>query len=238
MATMTVARCPKCQIEVGTTWRWCLACGYDPDGSAQRVRQAAIEARQREGGWVPVLIVLLGLLVGGTILWRQTPDDTKVPTEAPSTAAEVNTWVPFVPAGGGFTVDLPAPPVASSTDGVLRSGQPMESYAIGAGDHLFTVSVLDTKRSDLTPGNDAALESAERGYINDLAGAVSGEVTTADFTVEGTTARTDFHIADAAVGEMQGRVMAVGSRLVSVVVSSRALNDDIAGHATGSLVPA
>ena len=46
---MTAARCPKCHIEVGATWRWCLACGYDPDGSAQRVRQAdddfAIPAR-------------------------------------------------------------------------------------------------------------------------------------------------------------------------------------------------
>jgi hypothetical protein len=237
MATMTEARCPKCQIEVGTTWRWCLACGYDPDGSAQRVRQAAIEARQREGGWVPVLIVLFGLLVGGTILWRTTPDDTKVPTEAPSTAAEVNDWVPFVPAGGGFQVDLPAQPVSSNMDGVLRSGQPLESYAIGAGDHLFTVTVLDTKRTDLTPANAGALESAERGYIDELAGAVSGEVTTADFTVEGQAGRTDFHIANAAVGEMQGRVMALGPRLVSVVVSSRALNEDIAGHATGSLVP-
>jgi len=76
MATMTVARCPKCQIEVGSTWRWCLACGYDPDGSAQRVRQAAIEARQREGGWIPVLVVLIGLMVGGFILWKTTPDDT------------------------------------------------------------------------------------------------------------------------------------------------------------------
>jgi hypothetical protein len=235
MATMTVARCPKCQIEVGTTWRWCLACGYDPDGSAQRVRQAAIEARQREGGWVPVLIVLLGLLVGGAILWRTTPDDTKLPTEAPSTAAEVNDWVPFVPAGGGFRVDLPALPVASNINDVMRSGKPLESYAIGAGDHLFTVSVLDTKRTDLTPGNDAALESAQRGYIDELAGAVSGEVTTADFTLEGGTPRTDFRIGNAIVGDMQGRVVAVGPRLISVVVSSRALNDGIAQHVTGSL---
>jgi hypothetical protein len=235
MATMTVARCPKCQIEVGSTWRWCLACGYDPDGSAQRVRQAAIEARQREGGWIPVLIVLLGLLVGGAVLWRTTPDDT-APTGSASTAAEVDEWVAFTPPSGGFRVDMPAEPVSSPASEQFKAGRIIGTYAVGAGDHLFSVSVLETGRTDLTRGNDPALESALRGYVDELAAAVSGDVTEAALDLGGDLPRVDFRIEHAATGELRGRAVLLGPRLASAMVSSRALNPDIADHVVQSLV--
>jgi hypothetical protein len=234
MAIMTAARCPKCQIEVGTTWRWCLACGYDPDGSAQRVRQAAIEARQRQGGWIPVLVVMLGLAIGGGVLWKTTPDDTSLPTESPSTAAEVSEWVSFSPPAGGFKVDLPAQPMAS-TGQTSPTGQPVQSYGIGSGDHLFTVTVLDTGRADLVPGHDAEVEAAMRANVDQLAGTVSGEVTVADVDATGPPPRLDFRIEHAAIGELRGRVVVLGSRLVTAVVSSKALSDEIADHVVESL---
>ena len=72
------------------------------------------------------------------------------------------------------------------------------------------------------------------GAMRDMMGGFA--IRDLDFTVEGGTPRTDFHIGNAAGGDMQGRVVAIGPRLVSVVVSSRALNDGIAEHVTGSLV--
>jgi hypothetical protein len=235
MTTMSEARCPKCHIEVGATWRWCLACGYDPDGSAQRVRQAAIEARQREGGWLPLAIVLVGLLVGGAILWRTTPDDT-TPTVSPSTAAEVTSWTPFSPPDAGFRVDLPGAPVASPPGATGPGGRPAATWAIGAGAHLFSVTVSDTGRSDLAPGrNGAEAEGALRGYVTDLAGAVSGKVKSAEPT-EGDGRTIDFEIDDAVVGQVRGRVALVGTRFCSVAVSSRELSDEIADHVIDSFV--
>jgi hypothetical protein len=252
MAIMSVARCPKCHIEVGTTWRWCLACGYDPDGSAQRVRQAAIEARQREGGWLPVLIVLIGLVVGGAILWKTTPDDTPLPTESPSIAAEVSEWVPFAPPSGAFHVELPATPVATTAE-PTRSGRPVDSYAIVGGDHLYTVSVIETGRTDLTRGNDPALESALRAYVDDLAASVSGEVTRAEVNLGAPTPMLDFEIDHAIVGRMRGRVAvlvdpggpnppAAGGavpppgRLAGVSITSKQLSDELANHVIDSFV--
>jgi hypothetical protein len=235
MTTMTAARCPKCNIEVGATWRWCLACGYDPDGSAQRVRQSAIEARQREGGWLPVVIVVVGLLVGGAILWQTTPDDTALP-ESPSTAAEVSSWVPFVPASGGVQVDLPATPPSSEIDPnqAMDSGQPVESYAIGAGGHLFSVSVIDTGRADLASDAPAA-DVALRGYVEELASAISGEVTEMTTTTLDGVPALDVRIGHAVIGDVRGRVVVVGSRLVSVTVSSRELSSELAGRVIDSL---
>jgi hypothetical protein len=232
---MTVARCPQCRIEIGSTWRWCLACGYDPDGSAQRVRQAAIEARQREGGWIPVLVVVIGLVIGGAVLWRTTPDDT-APTGSASTAAEVGEWVEFTPPSGGFRVDLPAQPVSSPASQGTGSATPVGSYAIGAGDHLFTVTVVETGRTDLVGGNEAALEAALRTYVDELASAVSGEVTEADLDLSAGLPRLDFHIEHAAIGEMRGRAVVLGPRVASAVVSSRALNREISDHVVDSLV--
>jgi hypothetical protein len=237
MVTMTEARCPKCKIEVGATWRWCLACGYDPDGSANRVRQAAIEARQREGGWLPVIIVLVGLSIGGVILWRTTPDDTSLPTVAPSTAAEVTSWTSFTPPSGGFAVDLPGPPTSSTPGPVTPSGRPLETFAVGAAGHLFSVNVVDTRRTDLLPGKDeAAVQSVLHGYAAEVAGALSGELGETTPTTAGGAPGLDFRVDHGALGELQGRVMLVGTRLCSVAVTSRELSDDITEHVFDSFV--
>jgi hypothetical protein len=234
MATMAMARCPQCNVEVGATWRWCLACGYDPDGSAQRVRQAAIEAKQNEGGWLPVIIVLVGLAIGGMILWRTTPDDTTLPTESRSTAAEVTSWVPFSPPGGGFHVDLPGLPAepASSTS---ATGRPVQSYVIGASGHLFQVWILDTGRDDPGLARRAETDVAMKEYVNELGRAVSGQVAVAEPSSVGSSPALDFTIEDGIVGRVRGRLIQIGPKLVGVSVSSRDLSDDIADHVVDSL---
>lgn len=229
---MTEARCPKCHVEVGATWRWCLACGYDPDNSAQRVRQAAIEARQREGGWLPVVIVLIGLLIGGTILWRTTPDDTTLPTVGPSTAAEVTSWVSFSPPGGGFHVDLPSLP--ASTPPAQSTGTGAETFAVGAAGHLFTVAV-GAAPPGLAPGrDDAGVERALRARAAELAASFSGSLASADPTsVDGVPA-LDVEIGDAVIGAVRARIVLVGTHLCTVTISGRELSDEIVGHVLGS----
>jgi hypothetical protein len=236
MATMSVARCPKCKVEVGTTWRWCLACGYDPDGSAARVRQAAIERKQNEGGWLPVLIVLAGLFIGGVILWRTTPDDTTVPTESRSTAAEVTSWISFEPPGTGLQVDLPAEPGEPSAGATSASGRPVQSWAVGASGHLFQVWVLDTGRNDLGPARAAVTEQAMKDYVTELARAVSGEVSYAEPMAVGSAPGLDFGIENAVVGSVRGRVVQLGPKLAGVSVSSREMSGEISERVVQSLV--
>jgi hypothetical protein len=236
MATMSVARCPKCKVEVGSTWRWCLACGYDPDGSAQRVRQAAIERKQNEGGWLPVLIVLAGLFVGGVILWRTTPDDTTLPTESRSTAAEVTSWVPFDPPGAGFTVDLPALPGDEPAASTTANGRPVQSWAVGAGGHLFQVWTIDAGIDSLGGNRPAVTEQAMRDYVDELARAVSGEVVQAEPVTVGAAPGLDFALENAVVGSVRGRVVQIGPKLAGVSVASRELSGEIAEHAVDSLM--
>jgi hypothetical protein len=233
MATMTVARCPKCKVEVGSTWRWCLACGYDPDGSKQRVRQAAIEARRREGGWLPVIIVLVGLVIGGIILWRTTPDESSLPTVSRSTAAEVTEWLPFTPPSGGIEVDLPGTPAPSPPGGAGTAGQPIERFAIGAGDHFFDVAVIETGRPGLAQ-DPAAVQVLLRQHIDELAAGVAGTVMAAAPPGD-TTSQMDFAIEGPAVGQVRGRGVAVGTRLAVVSVSSRQLSPELADHVLQSV---
>jgi hypothetical protein len=232
MATMSVARCPKCKVEVGSTWRWCLACGYDPDGSAARVRQAAIERKQSEGGWLPVIIVLVGLFIGGVILWRTTPDDTTLPTESRSTAAEVTSWVTFSPPSGGFQVDLPGLPADTPSSSTTAAGRPVDSWAVGAGNHLFQVWVLDTGKAEVGAAEN---ERAMRNYADELAKSVSGHVTGTGLVTLGTATGLDFTIDDGVIGRVRGRIVPLGAKLVGVSVSSRDFDDDIADRTLGSL---
>lgn len=59
-----VVRCPECGVDVGTTWRWCLACGYDPDGLAPvHARAAGPPVRSEPASWVPVMLCIVVLLV-------------------------------------------------------------------------------------------------------------------------------------------------------------------------------
>jgi hypothetical protein len=228
---MTDARCPRCGVEVGATWRWCLACGYDPDGSAYRVRQAAIEERQRQGSWLPVAIVVVGLAIGGLVLWRTTPDDVPRTTASPTTT-EISDWVTFTPPDGTFSVDLPVIPDASPPDsGPHAGGKLLSSWITAVNGMLFTVSNTDTAGTG-TPGTPPGNNLVK--YVEQLAGSLSGTVSFVQPVERATPEAVDYQIDNAIIGTVRGRAMLVGTQVRNVSVSGRNIADEAAEHVVQS----
>ena len=63
--------CPRCGASVGSTWRWCLACGHDPDGlrpdpDADADLAAGVESTK--SSWLPVVLCIVAMFVIGYLV--------------------------------------------------------------------------------------------------------------------------------------------------------------------------
>jgi hypothetical protein len=227
---MAAARCPKCGVEVGATWRWCLACGYDPDGSALRVRQAAIEGRQRQGGWLPVVIVLAGLMVGGLILWKTTPDDGDDTGATPVPAFEITHWEKFTPASGAFQVDLPAQPTAQAVEPAATSaGQMSEDYMVDTGPLHFRAMVFDTSGNG-APVTDEPDSPVLDLFATELAQTYQGQLEKPHQADIGRYPGNEFAVYDGMRGDLRAKAVLVGRFLYTVVVAGEQLPDSAVRH--------
>jgi hypothetical protein len=226
---MAAARCPKCGVEVGATWRWCLACGYDPDGSAVRVRQAAIENRQRQGGWLPVVIVLAGLMIGGLILWKTTPDDRDDPDATPRPSFEVTHWEKFSLAGA-FDVDLPAQPVKQPADPrSSTAGALVEDYTLDAGPLHFRAMVFDTKENG-APVTDEPDSVVLELFARELETTYQGKMETPRKADMGRYPGNEFTLYDGMQGDLRGKAVLAGTFLYAVVVAGEDLPESTVRH--------
>jgi hypothetical protein len=227
---MAVARCPKCGVEVGATWRWCLACGYDPDGSALRVRQAAIEGRQRQGGWLPVVIVLAGLLVGGLILWKTTPDDRDDTAATPVPSVEISHWERFTPASGAFQVDMPAQPAAQAVNETPTSaGQMVEDYMVDTGALHFRAMVFDTRLNG-APITDEPDSPVLTLFATELATTYEGRLEEPRKADIGRNLGNEFAVYDGMRGDLRAKAVLVGPYLYAVAVAGEDLPDSVVRH--------
>ena len=61
--------CPQCGASVGSTWRWCLACGHDPDGLRPDPDGDVVsEAEATTSSWVPVVLCIIAMFVIGLLV--------------------------------------------------------------------------------------------------------------------------------------------------------------------------
>ncbi len=60
--------CPQCGASVGSTWRWCLACGHDPDGLRPDPDGVVVEPEPQSSSWLPVLLCIAALFVIGYLV--------------------------------------------------------------------------------------------------------------------------------------------------------------------------
>ena len=208
--------CPRCGTEVGATWRWCLACGYDPDGTQRRIRDAHIERHLRKGAWVPAVVVLAGMLLGATILWRTAPEDD-AGTNASPTVAETADWQPFVPAGGGFRVEFPAPPDLDADPS--DDGRPEQRYATMVDQQYYAVVVTDLGDGALDRGvTDDEARTTLEAYVGRSARSQGARVASTEPThVRAAPALAYELTADAT--HTWGEAVLVGRQVFDVAVS-------------------
>jgi hypothetical protein len=222
--------CPRCGAEVGATWRWCLACGYDPDGSALRVRHAAVGSRYRRGRLLPLGIVLAGLLVGGLILWRTTAEQDPDTDSAPRPSYDVTTWTPFRPPSGAFDVDLPGPPQAqplppdSSTIGRL-----LEDYSVDQGPVHVRALVFDTTVDGVPPTDEPDAQVLDI-FAPEMAAAYQGRVDTVRTADVGRHPGNEFTVIDGMRGPLHVKAVLAGNFLYAVAVAGEDVPDRVVRH--------
>jgi hypothetical protein len=62
-------RCVACGADVGSTWRWCLACGHDPDGLRPDPDGSVVaDAEPERSSWLPVVLCVVAIVVIGFLL--------------------------------------------------------------------------------------------------------------------------------------------------------------------------
>ena len=217
---MSTPSCPRCGTEVGATWRWCLACGYDPDGTQKRIRDDHVERHLRKGAWVPAVVVLAGMLLGATILWRTAPDDDSG-TNATPTVAEALEWQEYAPEGAGFRAEYPSPPFAD--DGVSGAdGRPEQRYVAMVNQQYFAVVVTDSGDDDLAAGvSDDEARAALEAQVRRSARALGARVASTTPSRVSAAPSLDYELASDAT-RTRGRAVLVGRELYDVQVSGAA----------------
>ena len=98
---MTSPSCPRCHAEVGATWRWCLACGYDPEW---------LKPQGWTPGQAPPARTLVGAGVGGAPMAAQAAAAPSPHPYAPSSLPHAG------PTPGATPGQLPGQPVARVDD--------------------------------------------------------------------------------------------------------------------------
>jgi hypothetical protein len=214
---MSTPSCPRCHTEVGATWRWCLACGYDPDGAQLRIRDEHLERHLRKGSWLPVVVVLAGMIIGAAILWRTAPDDLTAERTTP-TVSEPVVWQLFLPEGGAFRAEYPAPPFAEDTVSAA-DGRVEQSYLAMVNQQFFAVVVSDTGDAGLDAGvSDAAAEATLQGFVARSARTRGAQVGPTKLTHVSTAPALDYELESGAT-QTRGRAVLLGRQVFDVVVS-------------------
>jgi hypothetical protein len=226
--------CPECGTEVQSTWRWCLACGFDPDGLRElherrrptaeelEAERAAQKAEQRSGaGWTAVVVVV-GLLLAGSIYYARsratTPADAGAPTAVDVPANDIN-WTLFQSAEGAFSLFVPTTPTAETYD-VPFAGTPktFHNYTAVFGVDSYTVSYIDGDPAEaaLPPGE--RMRTFATNYAA-IIGGVPGQVT--ERTVDGNPV-LDFTFDIKGAGLNRSHVVVKGPRtyVISVMGAS------------------
>jgi len=220
--------CPECGTEVQSTWRWCLACGFDPDGLHEvhepRVptdapaEPAEATAASRTGTSWTVVIVIVGLLLAGSLFYARTKNSTAADTSDPA-AVEVTTtvitWTLYQSAEGAFSLFVPTSPTAETYDVPLgATPRTLHNFTSVFGDDSYTVSYLDGDAAE------AALPPAQRlhTFATNYAAIIGATPTqTTAVTVDGNPA-LDFSFDIKGAGLTRSRVVLKGPRTYVISV--------------------
>jgi hypothetical protein len=172
---------------------------------------------------VPVLVVLAGVVIGASILWRTAPEEDDT-TRATPTVSESMIWKEFVPDDGSFRAEYPAPPYAEDTVSPV-DGRAEQSYVAMVNEQLFAVIVSDTGAAELAPGtsdagaSDAEAEAVLRRVVGRFAQARKATVGEANYTHVSTAPALDYGLDGQAV-QSRGRAVLLGRQMFNVVVSA------------------
>jgi hypothetical protein len=239
---MANARCPECGAEVGPTWRWCLSCGYDPDGAREQVAAERDAVESTRASWLPVIATIVVLLIAAGLFVRSTSSDGANTSDAPPTDPVVTAppstvppvWSPFTAPDHTFTVDLPGVPVA--TDGSLTaSGQPnvpQHSYIANTGAALAGVMVYDW------PGAGAGTDpSALLQFLPMLAGEQQSSTASSNAHDVGGHPGLDYTMSLTGSGEVRGRLVLVPGHVLNVFVAGGSLDQQLADRVVDSFNP-
>jgi len=228
--------CPECGTEVQSTWRWCLACGFDPDGlrelhERRKPTPEDIEAEAGTGtgtgtGWT-VAVLLVGLLLAGSLYYARTRSST-VSDGGAIAIVEVTTttasWTLFQSPEGAYSLFVPAAPTIESYEvpfgGAART---FHNATATFGDDSFTVSYLDGDAAE------AALPPAERlrTFATNYATVIGGTpAQQTDVSVDGNPA-LDFSFDLKGLGRNRSRAVIKGPRtyVISIIGANPSFED-------------
>lgn len=226
--------CPECGTEVQSTWRWCLACGFDPDGLRElherrtptaeelEAERAAQKAEARSGtGWTAVVIVV-GLLLAGSIYYARsraaTPADAGAPAPVDVPSNDIS-WTLFQSPEGAFSLFVPTTPTAETYDVPFGGGmETFHNYTAVFGVDSYTISYVDGDAAEAAQPAPERLRAFATSYAA-IIGGVPGEL--ADRTVDGNPV-LDFTFSIKGAGLNRSRVVVKGPRtyLISVMGAS------------------
>lgn len=238
--TTKVPSCPQCGTEVQSTWRWCLACGYDPDGlreQHQRRVDPTPEAEPEAAGsaWSWLVIVVVALLLGGGVYLlrvRASGDDPAATSPAAVTVPTTEaTWARFTAPDGSFTMEIPGTPIAETLDTKVGTATTaMKSYSALVGSNIYVVSTIDVPPGAL-PADPATRLSAYAAQNAELLGGTPVNATPVDANGH---PGLDYDVDLKGVGVTRTRAIVAGDRIYTIAVLGATPSADDFARVTGS----
>jgi hypothetical protein len=237
MAGSLTSTCPECGTDIQSTWRWCLACGYDPDhlrpvttgasassepgiddDHARRRPVAPTTTSARSGAWFYVAVVVASL-VAAAIVYNVRSRSTTADAPAGGPPATVvppgATWARFSPPNEGFTVELP---------GKVATQPPQKLTMAGASTtiHAFTsvtgTTTMGVTYADLGDATKAAPETLLNDLLKEAADTLGGSVQSSQLVDDDGHQALDYVIDIRGTGKNQGRIVIVGTRVYTLNV--------------------